>query len=380
MTFNKGDIIILPKQTIWPFKEGDVCVVVDPAPASGSSLSAYKIDEIPSKAYHVGVSEAELRLATREEIAAKLIPSAWYEFSSSNSYYIARFKEARTDIFIGGPWKVKSKDAKWYSGTGGFKNVVKRIPVPDNLPEEYKEKPAEKVEEEKWAVGGYVRIIKNGSYRGSKYHVGEIWKVTEKQWGQVHAERNGISVILTTVAHPSDVECEWVGMEYTAEPLLPSDSFFKPTLDTKSEVPDQIDGAWPNGSYVKVKDTGEIRRIADGYEYSGGGYWQRLVPVVKYVSGKLWKEYSPVPTMSLSDQLERIPPPGVSLVNNSALQAADAARERIEVRHAWSYEYPLSSEDVVLGTYASKSQEGLQTPVSIRKNKRSNRIKPVKQF
>lgn len=66
---------------------------------------------------------------------------------------------------------------------------------------------------DKWTVGGYVRITKDGSFKGYYYRIGEVWKVTRYLNNQhVEASCGSKTTILDT-----NIECEWIGMEKPLE-------------------------------------------------------------------------------------------------------------------------------------------------------------------
>jgi hypothetical protein len=63
-------------------------------------------------------------------------------------------------------------------------------------------------------IGGWVRIMKNGSYNSSPYKIGELWQITGNYSSKIvdveRREKDG-SVLKTRVAHD---EYEWIGEGY----------------------------------------------------------------------------------------------------------------------------------------------------------------------
>lgn len=93
----------------------------------------------------------------------------------------------------------------------------------------------EKIPPDKWIVGGYIKVTRNGDYLGVNYYEGEIWKVLEiPKSGLFNAERNGQRTTFDVS------ECEWIGMN------KPSDfggnyiSVVDPYATTKQE--DEVKG------------------------------------------------------------------------------------------------------------------------------------------
>jgi len=84
-----------------------------------------------------------------------------------------------------------------------------------------------KEEEKKWVKGGYVRILRDGDYKGVSYKKGEIWHLTkdvdfrETTSNLIYVKRGSFETnLLVEPSKPSISECEWVGMTHPGESVF----------------------------------------------------------------------------------------------------------------------------------------------------------------
>lgn len=131
------------------------------------------------------------------------------------------------------------------------------------------------VEEEKWKVGGFVRITNSSSYIGTSYNSGEIWKVGSLSYNrqQITIERG----TLTAMVYTGEVggyraECEWLGMTNPEESKTTEK--WRPKVGDKVNIPrSKQDNLWYKNNTKELDDYNLdyfLIKSVDGGDYNIG--------------------------------------------------------------------------------------------------------------